>query len=146
MAFDVEEYLNHWKVNYGKVQVKSTVTDEMRASATDVCRRASSLLTRYEAWCTAQDPAREVGDRPITSGWRPVEVNRVVPGAALYSNHTTCKAIDIADPYGDLDEWCLVNQNILDNLGLWLEHPSVTKGWCHVQNVPPRSGNRVFYP
>ena len=34
----------------------------------------------------------------------------------------------------------------LASLGLWMEHPLATKGWCHLQVVSPRSGMRVFYP
>lgn len=84
--------------------------------------------------------------RTITSGWRPVEVNAKTPGAAPFSRHMTGQAVDIADPEGDLDEWCLANQDVLASIGLWMEHPASTKGWCHVQTVPPKSGNRVFYP
>lgn len=85
-------------------------------------------------------------ERGIHSGWRPPSVNASTPGAAQFSRHMTGQAIDIADPHGDLDEWCLTHLGILESLGLWLEHPASTKGWCHVQTVAPRSGNRVFYP
>lgn len=84
----------------------------------------------------------------VSSGWRPPEVNAAVPGAAAKSKHMTGQAIDLYDPDGDLDDWCMSDggQKVLADLGLWLEHPSATKGWCHVQTVPPRSGRRVFYP
>ena len=83
----------------------------------------------------------------VTSGWRPPDVNASTPGAALRSLHMQCRAIDLFDPAGDLDDWCLDNATtVLRDLGLWLEHPAATKGWCHVQTVPPRSGRRVFYP
>ena len=129
------EYLNHWQRNYSQVEVPhDELTDELVATAQVTVDKANQLLQRF-------------GDeRDITSGWRPIEVNKIVPGAALYSNHTKCLAVDIADPYGDLDEWCLANPGILEELGLWQEHPASTKGWCHVQTVAPRSGNRVFYP
>lgn len=83
----------------------------------------------------------------VSSGWRPAAVNAATPGAALRSKHMTCQAVDFYDPDGDLDEWLLHGgQKVLIDLGLWLEHPAATKGWAHVQTVPPRSGNRVFYP
>jgi hypothetical protein len=83
----------------------------------------------------------------VNSGWRPPDVNAGTPGAALRSLHMQCKAIDLFDPDGDLDDWCLANADtVLKDLGLWLEHPAATKGWCHVQLVPPKSGRRVFYP
>jgi hypothetical protein len=122
-------------VNYGHVAVPPDELNEtMIKLANTVVDKANSLLAAFGE------------DRGITSGWRPVEVNKLVPGAALMSNHTRCMAIDIADPEGDLDEWCMDHQDELAEMGLWLEHPASTKGWCHVQIVAPRSGNRVFYP
>lgn len=83
----------------------------------------------------------------LSSGWRPGPYNSTVPNAKRRSNHILLKAGDLYDPDGDLDEWCLVNaDSVLRDLGLWLEHPAATKGWCHLQTVPPRSGRRVFYP
>jgi len=83
----------------------------------------------------------------VSSGWRPAAVNAATAGAAPRSKHMTCQAIDLYDPDGALDEWLLHGgQQVLVDLGLWLEHPASTKGWSHVQIVPPGSGNRVFYP
>lgn len=84
----------------------------------------------------------------VNSGWRPPAVNAAIPNAAPRSRHLTCQAIDLYDPEGALDEWLMgfTGQKVLADLGLWMEHPSATKGWSHVQTVPPRSGNRVFYP
>ena len=47
---------------------------------------------------------------------------------------------------GEIDAWCMDHLDFLAEAGLWLEHPSATKGWCHLQQVPPKSGRRVFYP
>lgn len=84
----------------------------------------------------------------VSSGWRPPAVNASTPNAAVRSLHMTGKAIDVYDPDGDLDEWLMTDagQAMLQRLGLWLEHPAATKGWSHLQTVPPRSGKRVFYP
>jgi len=85
---------------------------------------------------------------PVSSGWRPPAVNAGTPGAAPNSKHMTGEAIDLYDPDGDIDEWLLseAGQSAMTLLGLWHEHPSATKGWAHVQIVPPRSGRRTFYP
>lgn len=84
----------------------------------------------------------------INSGWRPPQVNAATPGSAPNSKHMSGQAVDLYDPDGDLDEWAMSVDGLetLTKLGLWMEHPSATKGWCHLQTVPPRSGNRVFYP
>ena len=75
-------------------------------------------------------------------GFRP----QYCPIGAPKSNHKRGLAIDVYDPYNQLDLWCMNNHAILEELGLWLEHPSATNRWCHVQAVPPRSNNRVFLP
>jgi len=83
----------------------------------------------------------------VSSGWRPPAVNAATPGASRTSKHMTGQAIDIYDPDNWLDRWCLSPlHGTLGLLGLWLEHPDSTPGWCHIQTVPPASGNRVFRP
>lgn len=84
----------------------------------------------------------------VSSGWRPPEVNAGTPNAAPRSKHMTGQAIDLYDPDGDLDDWLMTvdGQRVMSDLGLWHEHPSATKGWAHLQSVPPRSGRRTFYP
>ena len=131
----VDEYLTHWKKRYGHATVpEDELTQEMVANAERTVAAANKLLEAFGE------------DRDITSGWRPVAVNRLVPGAALRSNHTQCLAVDIADPDGDLDDWCINHPAQMVTLGLWQEHPATTKGWTHVQIVPPKSKRRVFCP
>jgi hypothetical protein len=69
-----------------------------------------------------------------------------VPNASPRSKHLSCQAIDLDDPNDALDAWCLDNLAVLESIGLWLEHPDATPGWCHLQIVPPQSGRRVFMP
>ncbi len=82
----------------------------------------------------------------VNSGWRPLAINASIPNASPRSRHITCQAIDLGDDDGSLDAWCMAHLDALASLGLWLEHPRATPGWCHVQTVPPRSGRRVFCP
>ena len=89
---------------------------------------------------------KNIAVSPLNSGWRPLAVNIITPKAAKFSQHVECCAGDLYDPEGELDDWCMSNQAVLERIGLWLEHPSATKGWCHLQIVPPKSGRRVFYP
>lgn len=81
----------------------------------------------------------------VTSGWRPSSVNSSA-GGAKKSNHMVGLACDFKDTDGALDEWCLNNLKVLEACGLWLEDPSETPGWCHLQCTPPKSGKRVFLP
>jgi hypothetical protein len=84
----------------------------------------------------------------VSSGWRPPGINAATPNAAPNSKHMTGQACDIYDPDGDLDDWLMgaTGQDTLIEIGLWMEHPAATKGWSHLQTIPPNSGKRVFYP
>jgi len=113
----------------------SELTDAMRADAAETVRRVN-LLLKAAKW----------GPSKVSSGWRPAAINAATKGAAKASNHTLCRACDIADPKGDLDKWCLANLKELEKVGLWLEHPTATATWCHLQIVPPKSGKRTFLP
>lgn len=110
------------------------LTDEIRKNAEETVRRVNLLLERFGE------------SRGVNSGWRPAAINGSIPGAAKKSKHMLALACDVDDDDGDLDEWCMNNLDQLEDIGLWMEHPAATKGWCHLQTVPPRSGRRVFYP
>ncbi len=113
---------------------RGELTRELRANARETLRRVNRLLRRAGLM------------RKVASGWRPAAINDTVPGAAKGSKHLSCLAIDLEDRNGALDAWCMAHLETLEQLGLWLEHPDATPGWCHLQILPPRSGNRVFYP
>lgn len=81
----------------------------------------------------------------VTSGYRPAEFNKAA-GGAQKSNHMICLACDFKDIDGSLDAWCMQHLEILEQCGLYLEHPDSTPGWSHLQAVAPRSGNRIFRP
>ena len=112
------------------------LTPEIRRNAITTVALANALLAVFGQ------------GRKVNSGWRPPQVNAATPNAAAMSKHMTGQAIDLADPEGDLDDWLMTGngQAQLVTLGLWHEHPAATKGWAHLQTVPPRSGNRTFYP
>jgi hypothetical protein len=110
------------------------LTDEKRFNAEETIDKANQLLERFGE------------TRKVNSGWRPASINKSTVGAAPKSKHMECLAIDLEDKDGSLDAWCLENLEVLQEIGLWLESPESSPGWCHIQIVPPRSGNRVFKP
>lgn len=127
------------------LEFPAEVTPEKRDNAVDLVKRVNDLLR----W--AQDEGVTIEDNPktgspVSSGFRSASINGQTKGAAPRSKHMECNAVDIYDPDGDLDDYCLSHEPELERIGLWLEHPSATKGWCHLQRVAPRSGRRVFYP
>lgn len=119
---------------------------DLRKNALVTVEAANKMLVLAKAVGVSLESNPRTGSI-VSSGWRPASVNEATPGAAVRSKHIRCEAIDLYDPDGELDEWAMAAADVaLRDLGLWLEHPSATKGWCHVQTVPPRSGRRVFYP
>lgn len=79
----------------------------------------------------------------VSSGYRPGKYNTAAGGAA-HSNHMVCMACDFHDANEDLDTFCLANQAVLADCGLWLESPTHTPGWCHLDTHS--RANRVFNP
>jgi len=123
------------------------LTPEIERNAMRTAELASQLLSQAATYGVSV-PLHAANKSPVSSGWRPPAVNAATAGAAVNSKHMTGQAIDLYDPDGDLDDWLMTGegQAALTALGLWMEHPSATKGWCHLQTLPPRSGRRVFYP
>lgn len=55
----------------------------------------------------------------------------------MQSNHLYGRAVDISDPNGELNGWCKKNQQVLENIGIWLE--TRQGGWQHFQINPFKS-------
>lgn len=123
------------------------LSTDIRSNAARTVELVNQLLARAEA-AGVCPTASDNGFGCVNSGWRPASVNAQTPRAAKNSRHIMGQAIDISDDDGLLDDWLLSveGQRALEEIGLWMEHPSATKGWCHLQTVPPASKRRVFYP
>lgn len=68
----------------------------------------------------------------ISSGYRPGKYNTAV-GGAKNSSHLTCQAVDLADSDKKIKEWCISHIDVLNRIGLYMEDPSRTPTWCHLQ-------------
>lgn len=79
----------------------------------------------------------------ITSGYRPAATNTAI-GGAKGSAHLSCQAVDISDPHQTLSAWLNGAPNYLVACGLYMESPTSTPTWCHVQIRPTH--NRIFNP
>ena len=116
----------------------------------EVRRNAQKLLDKVNALLDVLNethPGIDGAMNPwVNSGWRPAAYNATIPNAAVKSKHITGQAIDLRDDDGYLDEFLYANQKYLQLAGLYMENPAATKGWTHLQSVPPKSGNRVFFP
>lgn len=81
----------------------------------------------------------------VSSGYRPPAQNTAA-GGAKKSNHMICAAVDFRDPDQELAKWLISRLDVLEACGLYLEDPSKTIGWIHVQVIAPGSGRRIFRP
>lgn len=109
------------------------LSQELEANLLNLLGRLNMLRTFY--------------GRPmiVTSGYRPKKINDSVGGKPK-SKHITCQACDFDDRNGVLSAFCLSNLEILERCELWMEDPTYTLGWVHLQSVAPKSGKRVFKP
>ena len=117
----------------------------VKGNAEELVKKVNALLAALEASNVPLEEHPKNGSI-VSSGWRPPQINGQVKGAAPRSKHMTGQACDLYDPEGAIDDWCMEHPEALEAIGLWMEHPSATKGWAHFQSIPPRSGRRVFFP
>lgn len=102
--------------------------------------------------CRRLNKVRAAWSKPmiVTSGLRSeaqqADLIKAGRSNALKSKHLQGLAADIADPDGALAKWCLENVKVLEEAGLWLEHPDYTPNWVHFQCASPPSGRRFFIP
>lgn len=78
-------------------------------------------------------------------GFRPIGCPIGAPGSA----HKLGRAVDIFDPLGEIDAWCMKNTEpggLLAMHEIYIEDPGHTPHWSHWTNRKPVSGNRVFHP
>lgn len=80
----------------------------------------------------------------VTSGLRSKEDQMRINPKAPNSKHLLGAAVDISDPDGSLYHWLTEHTARLKQIGLYCELG--TKGWCHIQVLPPASGNTWFLP
>lgn len=77
----------------------------------------------------------------VSSGFRPGKYNSKA-GGAKNSAHLSCQAVDFRDGDGKIKEWVLANQQILEQCDLYMEDPTKTITWIHLQSRP--TNNRIF--
>lgn len=62
------------------------------------------------------------------------------------SCHLIGAAVDFRDKDGELKGWFKSNIKLIEKLDVYFEDFSKTSSWTHLQILPPKSGNRFFYP
>lgn len=104
---------------------------------------SDNLEANLEKLLEAVNKLRSLYGKPmyVSSGYRPGHYNKAA-GGAKNSSHLVCLAIDFKDPKNELKKWITVK--ILEDCGLYMEHPDDTPTWMHVQIRPTK--NRIFLP
>lgn len=113
-------------------------------AATDLLKQVNEFLDSLH-WQWPIDPDTQCsisGSKGGTGdgGFRAADSSTGAP----HSMHRRAHAVDVYDPKNELDG--MLTDELLEEAGLYREHPDSTPGWCHLQNLPPRSGHRTFYP
>lgn len=119
------------------------ITPTIRGSATALLDSVNALLdcAIEEGIVLHKNPATGThvsGDK--NGGWRP----QACPIGAPSSSHKQGRGVDVADHNNELDAW--INDQCLEDFGLYREHPAATVGWVHLTDRAPGSGNRTFMP
>lgn len=119
--------------------IQYPTTEEQEVNCTRLLFRVNALLMDWRKLVKVGGPPQ------LSSGYRPGHYNKAAGGAAK-SAHLTCEAIDVADPTGELKKWIVTNPQVLEEYNLYMEDPSKTPTWCHLQIRPTLSGKRIFMP
>ena len=75
-------------------------------------------------------------------GFRPQSCKEGAPLSA----HKEGLAVDVYDPFGEIDAYLLKHPDVLERFGIYIEHPDKTVHWSHWSVKPPKSGKHIFYP
>lgn len=82
----------------------------------------------------------------VRSGWRPRNINAKI-GGSKNSYHIIGRAIDLSDSTGALQAVIKEQSSLLRTFNLWMEHPSKTPTWVHLDNgTRPDRDSRIFIP
>ena len=128
---------------FGKFFDHVAATEEVLENAAELLECVDRLMA------TAMDDGVNLPINPVTGsqvsgtqygGFRPPEC---LQGAAT-SSHKRGKGVDIYDPHNHLDDW--ITDEILEECGLYREHPEKTPHWVHLTTRAPGSKSRTFQP
>ena len=133
---------------FGARKSHPEATPSMFAAADEMLGRVNALLDRaYNEGIYHEDPDPDTGTCVSGSrGGRGDGGFRLSDSATGHakSAHKLARAVDVYDPDNDLDDW--ISDAILEEFGLYREHPEKTQGWAHLQDLAPGSGKRTFWP
>lgn len=88
---------------------------------------------------------RAIYGKPMipTCSYRDAEHNKKIGGSPK-SDHSRGLAADFQDANGELRKFFMENREVMEKLGIWIEHPAYTGNWCHIGIAPKQQ--RAFIP
>ncbi len=134
MKITLHDYLTSSE-KYPDRQHSPDCTAEVKSAACALLEKVNALLAELS-----------ISNVKVSSGFRTAESNAKTPNAAKRSKHMSGHAIDLQDLDEKLDNLFLSNLDKLEKHGLYIEAKSATPKWCHLQDLPPKSGSRSFNP
>lgn len=106
--------------------------------------RVNPLLYRYESSTGRILPISPKTNSQISGttngGFRLPDCTEGAPN----SSHKQACGVDVYDPDNAIDDW--LTDTILEQFGLYREHPDDTPTWLHLTTRAPHSGKRSFHP
>lgn len=134
----IDQYVGEWKNSPDWTQERCDNAWKMLLAVNGLMTIAlpSAVVFRINPKTNSQVSGETYG------GFRP----QSCPIGAPKSSHKEGLAVDIYDPDGAIDAWCMANQDVLKANGIYIEHPDSTPGWSHWTIRAPGSGHTVFYP
>lgn len=146
--------ISYWKGS-DKVDRRITYAREYQQRMEELEGNAKNTTTRIQIVVDIFEKETGIILTEYSSGWRPEAVNdpTKLTGAGLHSTHLDANAGDVKDTLlGQFAWWCFKHPEILQEHGLYMEHPCATvllaiaTPWCHLTPIAPKSGLRAFHP
>lgn len=113
----------------------------MEADLDKLLKRVNKLMLLWGAWFVITSGFRSLAHHIAIYHKKGITDPKKIP---MKSKHLFCQAVDIEDKDGRFYKWVQQNEKFLEDIGLWYELG--TKGWVHLQILPPASGRRGFLP
>lgn len=134
----LKEYFTRGGVD---LRAKGVTSVDHEQNAARLLAKVNALLASYDKFLGRHWLA------VVRSGFRTPAINASIKGAAPNSHHMAGNGIDIADNDNALDNWLSTPAGLAAQqaAGLYREHRTQTPTWCHLQQIPPRSGRFEFY-
>ena len=118
-------------------------SEEIQANLQDLLEKVNKVRSTWGKPLTVTSGLRDISDHLRIYAAKGITDQSKIP---MKSKHLSGQAVDFSDPNKELQEWCKENEELLAEIGLWMEDFDATPNWCHFQSVAPKSGNRWFKP